>query len=216
MLRKVLLAGGILSSLLYVAMTVVVGRQWPEYSPLSYTISELSAVDAPTRSAWVVPGALYTALVTLFGLGVALSAAGNRRLRRVGFLVFVYGSLGLIWPFAPMHQRDVLAAGGGTLSDTVHLVLAAITVVLMLAALAIGAAALGRRFRVYSIVSLVVLGLCGALTFIEAPQVAIDGPTPWIGLWERINLAVFLLWVIVLAIAVWPGAPRPTGRLVPS
>ena len=27
-----------------------------------------------------------------------------------------------------------------------------------------------------------------------------DGcPTPWIGLWERINISVFLLWIAVLA-----------------
>jgi hypothetical protein len=24
-------------------------------------------------------------------------------------------------------------------------------------------------------------------------------PTPWIGLWERINISVFLMWVVVLA-----------------
>jgi hypothetical protein len=28
-------------------------------------------------------------------------------------------------------------------------------------------------------------------------------PTPWIGLWERININVFLLWVVVLANVLW-------------
>jgi hypothetical protein len=36
----------------------------------------------------------------------------------VGGLILAYASLGLLWPFAAMHQREVLAAGGGTLSDT--------------------------------------------------------------------------------------------------
>src|SRR4030095_9845027 len=67
MLRKALLVCGSLSSLVYVAMTVLVARQWPEYSSFSQTISELSAIDAPTRSTWAVPGAVYTVLVTLFG-----------------------------------------------------------------------------------------------------------------------------------------------------
>ena len=206
-MRKTLLAGGILSSALYLAMTVIVARQWEEYDSFSYTISELSAVGAPTRSMWVIPGALYTVLVMLFGWGVRLSAGANRRVRAIGILIAVYGSLGLIWPFAPMHQRDVLAAGGGTLSDTLHIALAAVTVVLMLVAMSLGLGALGPRFRVYSIVSLAILAVVAVLTFRDAPGVALDLPTPWIGVWERINVGVFLLWVVVLACAVWSGVP---------
>src|SRR4051812_36484115 len=115
MLRKVLLICGILSSLLYVAMTVFIAMQWEGYSSASQTVSELSAVDAPTRSLWLLPGALYTVLVTAFGWGVWRSADRSRSLRIVGGLVGAYGSLGLLWPFAPMHLRETLAAGGGTL-----------------------------------------------------------------------------------------------------
>lgn len=144
-------------------------------------------------------------------------AATNRRLRAVGVLIVSYGALGLIWPFAPMHQREVLAAGGGTLSDTFHLVLSAVTVALMLVAIVLGAMALGPAFRVYSIVSLVVLGTGGALTFIVAPGLSAGRPTPWMGVWERINLGVFLLWVVMLAVALLrvepsPAVPHPTGR----
>jgi hypothetical protein len=212
MARKTLLVCGIASSLLYVAMTALLAWRWPQYDSWSQTISELSAVDAPTRPMWVLPGVFYTVLIALFGCGVAWSAGPNRRLRIVGWLILAYGSLGLVWPFAPMHLREVLAAGGGTVSDTMHLVLAAVTVVLMLVALGVGGLALGPQFRAYSFVSLIVLGICGALTFGEAPQVAVNGPTPWIGLWERINLGVFLVWIIVLAVAVWPDAPRSTDR----
>ena len=31
-------------------------------------------------------------------------------------------------------------------------------------------------------------------------RIAANLPTPWIGVWERINLGVFLLWVVVLAL----------------
>ena len=221
MLRKALLVCGILSSLVYVAMTVLVARQWPEYSSFSQTISELSAIDAPTRSTWAAPGAAYTVLVTLFGWGVVRSAGPNRTLRVAGVLILVYGALGILWPLAPMHQRHVLAAGGGTASDTMHLVLAGLTVTLMLVAIGLGSAGLGPRFRVYSIVSLIVLAVCGALTFLDSPGLARNEPTPWIGVWERINLGVFLLWVAALAIALWrpvatrgpsPGVRRPTDR----
>ena len=160
------------------------------------------AIDAPTRSLWLPPAELYTALVTAFGWGVWMSAGRTRALRIVGGLVIVYGALGLVWPFAPMHLREALAAGGGTLSDTLHIVLASVTVILMLLAMAFGAAAFGSRFRLYSIASLVILMVFGALTFLDAPGIAANLPTPWIGVWERINVGVFLLWVVVVATAL--------------
>jgi hypothetical protein len=199
MLRRVLLVGGILSSLLYVAMTILVAMQWEDYSSASQTISELSAIGAPTRSLWAVPGTIYTVLVTAFGWGVWKSAGRSRPLRIAGGLILAYGSLGVLWPFAPMHLRETLAAGGGTLSDTMHLVLASATVLLMLLAIGAAAAAFGTRFRVYSLATLAILAAFGALTFLDAPKIAANLPTPWIGVWERINIGVFLLWVVVLA-----------------
>jgi pimeloyl-ACP methyl ester carboxylesterase len=202
MVRKVLLVCGILSSLLYVAMLVVIAMRWEGYSSASQTVSELSAIGAPTRALWVVPAAFYTVLVTAFGWGVWKSAGRSRVLHIVGASIAAYGALGLIWPFAPMHLRETLAAGGGTLTDTMHIVLASVTVVLMLLAIAFGASAFERGFRLYSIASLLILAACGALTFIDAPGIAANLPTPWIGVWERINIGVFLLWVIVLAVVL--------------
>jgi len=73
---------------------------------------------------------------------------------------------------------------------------------LMLAAIVFGAAAFGRQFRVYSIASLIILAAFGALTFRDASGIAANLPTPWIGVWERINVGVFLLWVVVLAVTL--------------
>jgi CubicO group peptidase (beta-lactamase class C family) len=202
MLRRTLLVCGILSSMLYVAMTVFVALQWPGYSSASQTISELSAIGAPTRSLWLLPGAVYTVLVTAFGWGVWKSAGRIRALRIAGGLILGYGALGLLWPFAPMHLRDALAAGGSTLSDTLHIALASVTVLLMLLAIGFGAAAFGGRFRTYSLATLVTLLTFGVLTFFDAPRVAANLPTPWIGIWERINVGVFLLWVVALAIVL--------------
>jgi Protein of unknown function (DUF998) len=214
MKRKILLVCGVVSSLLYVAMTVFVAMQWPGYSSVSQTISELSAIGAPTRSLWVLPGAFYTVLVTAFGWGVWKSAGPVRALRIAGGLIVAYGALGLVWPFAPMHLREVLAAGGGTLSDTMHIVLASVTVLLMLLAIGFASTALGKRFRLYSIASLAILATFGALTFLDAPGVAANLPTPWLGVWERINVGVFLLWVVVLAVTLLrvKDAADVTGR----
>jgi hypothetical protein len=78
MVRKLLLICGILSSLLYIAMNVFVSMQWEDYSSASQTVSELSAIGAPTRPLWVLLGIAYALLVTVFGWGVWASARRNR------------------------------------------------------------------------------------------------------------------------------------------
>jgi hypothetical protein len=157
-------------------MTVYVAGQSPEYSSASQTVSELSAIGAPARSLWMWLGGLYTVLVTAFGWGVLQSAGRRAALRAVGGAILVYGGLGLIWPLAPMHRRDVLAAGGSTWTDTMHLVLSAVTVLLMLSAIAISRSAFGRRFSLYATITLVVLVVGGGLTFLEAPGVGANRP----------------------------------------
>ncbi|MFZ1677095.1 MAG: DUF998 domain-containing protein, partial [Saprospiraceae bacterium] len=199
MLRKALLICGILTSLLYVAMNVFVPMQWPAYNSFSQTVSELSAIGAPTRSLWVPLGLLYAILFIAFGWGVMRSAGQKRKLHIVGILLIIDGVISLAWPYAPMHLRETLASGGATLSDTIHLIFAMVTVLVMVLAIGFGAVSFGKGFLIYSIISLIVLLLFGILTSMDASKVDKNLPTPWIGVWERINIGVFLFWVIVLA-----------------
>lgn len=202
--RRVLLLCGVLASVWYAMMIYLVAMQWEGYSSRSQVVSELSAIDAPTRRLWVLLGIPYTILALAFGWGVWKSGGRNRALRVVGALLLLSAALGVFgWPFAPMHLRRVLAAGGATVSDTFHIVLGAVTVLLMVVAVGFGAAAFGRRFRRYSIISLALVLVFGVLTFLEAPGVAANEATPWIGVWERLNIAIFLLWEIVLALESW-------------
>lgn len=204
MTRKILLACGILSSLLYVAMNVIVPLRWEGYSSISQTVSELSAIGAPTRPLWVWMGVVYTALAAAFGLGVWASARRNVRLRIVGGALVASALIGLAWP--PMHQRAVLAAGGGTLTDTLHIAWTVVTNLLFMLAIGFGAAALGKRFRRYSIATMVSLVGFGVLTSLDAPRLQANLPTPWMGVWERIGIATFLLWIVVLATALLRAA----------
>jgi hypothetical protein len=75
MLRKALLVCGVLSSVLCVFMNIFVAIQWEGYSSISQTISELSAIGAPTRPLWVVLGIAYTVVLT----------SPRRGVRRRGF-----------------------------------------------------------------------------------------------------------------------------------
>ena len=166
-----------------------------------------------TRPLWTVLGMLWDALMIAFALGVLASAGRRGVLRIVGGLLLAYGLLGLAWPLVSMHPREVLAAGGATVADTGHLVLVAATGVAMVAAMAFGAAAFGRLFRVYSIATIVVLLVFGAMTGADKSRIDANLSTPWAGLRERINIGATLLWVAVLAVVLLcTSLETPSGR----
>ena len=198
--RRALLTCGILASVLYVAMTLLVGLLWEGYSIVSGVPSELSAIGAPTRPLWMWLGAVYAVLMVAFGWIVWKSAPANRALRVAGALLMAHTVFGQFWP--PMHQRAVLAAGGATLTDTLHLVWTAITGVFFMLIVGFGAAALGKRFRACSIATIVIVLACGAVTGTYASRIEADLPTPWVGVWERISIATFMMWIAVLATAL--------------
>jgi hypothetical protein len=222
-LRRLLLGCGIASSVLYLLMNVITPLRYPGYSAFSQTISELSAIDAPSRPLWMALGAVYVALLIAFGNGVWRSANGNRALRIVGILLVGLGVTGFIWPFLPggasMHRREVLAAGGATLTDTLHLISGGVGTAFCLLTIGFGARAFGKWFRIYSVATIVVLLGFGFWTGLEAPMVSANEPTPWLGVIERIMFASFVLWFAVLSIVLLraerPGeAPRePRPRL---
>jgi len=99
----------------------------------------------------------------------------------------------------------VLAAGGATATDTMHLAWSTVTSILLLSEIGVGAAAFARGFRFYSMTTMAVLVIFGALTFGEAPRVAANLPTPWLGIWERINVLGYMLWQAVLSITLLRG-----------
>ncbi len=197
MIRKVLLGCGIASSLLNIAMNIAGSLLYPNYDTFSQEVSELSAIGAPTRAWWVPLGVLCSVLTIAFGVGVLLSAGRSRALKTVGALLMAFGIFSMWWP--PMHQREVIAAGGSTLTDTLHLVWAGITVFTMFLYIAFGAIALRGRFRWYSIGTAAILLAFGILTGPAIAGISTGQPTPWAGVIERITIFMDLQWVAVLA-----------------
>lgn len=206
MTRKLLLVCGILSSVLYVAMNIIAPMKFPGYSVTSQTVSELSAIDAPSRPIWILMACFYSVLVIGFGLGVWQSAIASRPLKVVSILLVIYGITGFFWP--PMHQREVLAAGGATLTDTLHIAFTFASVTLMMLIIGFGAAALDKRFRYYSIATILALFGLGIFTGNQASHIEANLPTPMIGIWERIDIGVYVLWVIVFSVVLLKRAKR--------
>ena len=82
--------------------------------------------------------------------------------------------------FGPMSQREVLAAGGATSADTMHLVLSAATGLFVAAYVATTAFAFGWVFRLYSVVTIATALVFGLLSA-QVDKIEAGDPRPtWV------------------------------------
>jgi hypothetical protein len=195
-LRKVLLACGPLSALVYLGWHELAALRWEGYSRIANTISELHFTGTPSKS-FLDPwqGWVDGALLAAFGIGIWLSAQGSRSLRVIGAVMIVPAAMIPLWMIF------------GEASLAVHLALVGVGILCWLMAMGFGAAALGKRFRIYSLVSLGLVVGFFALGFSYVPEANAGQPTPFLGLFERIGFSAYFLWLTVLAAALWR---RPT------
>ena len=197
MLRNTLLVCGVLSSLLYIGADVLAAMLHGDYhSFTSQAISELTAVGAPTEPLVHPLFIIYDVLLMAFGMAVWRSLGRKRAFHLVGGLLIGIAAVGLVWP--PMQLRGT----GDVSGDAPHIAVAGVIVVFILLAIGFGASLFGRRFRAYSLATILILLLSGALTGIAGSRLAAGQPTPWLGITERINVGAYLVWVLVLAITL--------------
>ena len=192
--RKFLLQCGIFSSIWYLFLNIFVPFFYDGYSHSMHTVSELSAINAPTRILWILLSFAYPFLLAAFAWGLLATRNSSRSLRITGRLMIIYCLFNLYWP--PMHMRGIEP----TLTDALHVTWASATVIFMMLMMGFGSVSFDKRFRIFTIVTMILLALVGTMTFMEAPNIPVNGPTPTIGIWERINIGLFLLWIVVLSV----------------
>jgi hypothetical protein len=204
MIRKILLGCGIASSVWYVVTDVIGTLRYPGYSYADQWFSELTAQGSPVRPLMIALNEFpYNLLVAALAGGV-WESAGRTRAGHItaaglaGFAAFGFVT-GVIFP---MKTREALAAGEGTLRNAMHPVGTIVMSLFTVLAMAFGSTLLGKRFRWYSIGTIVTLVVFGALTSLQAGRITANEPTPWAGIEERINIYATMLWVAVLAIGL--------------
>ena len=193
--KHILLICGVASTIIYVVGDTVAAIAYPGYSYRDQAISELSAIGAPTKIIWIVFAFLFNPLIIAFGIGVR-RVAQTRSLKVTGILLIVWGVLGFLWLFFPMNIRGEI----GSFTDTMHLVMTGITVLLITAFIGFGSNAQGKAFSVYSWLTILIMLTFGILVSLQEPQVVAQLPTPWMGVFERISVFSPMVWVSVLAI----------------
>lgn len=204
MVRKILLGCGIVSSVWYVVTDVIGTLRYPGYSYADQWFSELTAQGSPVRPLMIALNELpYNLLVSAFAAGVRESA-GRTSAGRItaaglaGFALFGFVT-GVIFP---MPTREVAAAGEGTRRNTMHIPGTAVMSLFIVLAMVFGSTLLGKRFRYYSHGTILAVLVFGVLTSRQATQIAANQPTPWGGIYERMNIYPTMLWVAVLAIGL--------------
>jgi hypothetical membrane protein len=191
---KFLLICGFISTLIYITTDIFSGLITPGYSFNSQTVSELSAIGAPTKSLWTLITFIYNPLLILFSLGI-FQTTKNKIL---SFSLAAIGVLGFIWLLFPMNLRGHI----GSSNDSMHLVMVVITIVSMITMIISGANVHGKNFRLYSILTLIIMILFGIVTGQQAANVAANLPTPMMGITERFSSYSPLIWIAVLSLVL--------------
>jgi len=202
MLRKILLICGILSPIAYAVADVLAGKQWEGYSFRDQTISELGAIEAPSRPLFTVLLFVVYALMVAFGVGVWKSAGGLPRVRVVAGLLVALGITALtVGQFAAIHVRGTEQG----LALALHLVEGMLAMVLILTAMGIAATTFGSRFRLYTIATIILVLGFGVWAVLEVSRAQHGLATPWVGVKERVFWYGYQTWFIVLALALLRG-----------
>jgi uncharacterized protein DUF998 len=203
---KVLLLAGVVAAGLYVAGDVLSGLAYNTSRPYSFRdqwISELTALGSPVRLLMVAVITVHDVLLIAFGLGIWRAAGRSRSLRWVGLGLVATTALGLvIHPFFPMASR-------WNFTETpMHGILSVVWSLGICAVVVLAAVAYRGWFRLYSIVTVLVM-----MAFGIASGIAIRGieqnVTPWAGAFERINAYVLMAWFVVLAVTVMRRSLNP-------
>jgi hypothetical membrane protein len=199
MARKVLLASGVAAPLLYAAADLAAGLQWDGYSFRDQTISELAAIGAPSRPLFAALLVVVYGLMVAFGVGVWKAAGSSRPLRTTGGLLVGLGVLALtLGQLATMRLRGTEQG----LAGAMHLLEGLVAMTMTFTAMGTAAAALGRRFRLYTITTIALAVGFGVWSALDAPLIGQGMATPWVGVKERIFWYAYQSWFIVLAITL--------------
>jgi hypothetical protein len=209
--HSILLICGIIAPLIYLATDTLADILYTNYNFIDQAISELLAINAPTSDLVVPLFTLYDLLLMAFAFGVWLSAGRNRSLRVTALLMIGNAVTGLmLWNIFPMHMRGVEA----TFTDTMHIILAGLGVIFILLAVVFGSFALGERFLIFSMITILLFLAPSIVVFALSPSVSeflgktVDMP-PLTGISERTSTYTYMLWQMVLTIVLLKSEKKP-------
>ncbi len=203
MMTRILLLGGILGPLVYLAAVCLGAAIRPGYSHIAHFVSELIESGAPNRRLLNPLFAMYNLLTGAFAVGVSNWVADWSfgavpfNAGRVGAIILLLEALfGFLTVFFPQDRRGTPMTRTGTL----HILLAGLSSLATMGAILMMGFWFRRApgmqgFSLYSFISLAVVFVSGGL----AAYSGVSG-SRLAGLLERITIGAFLQWMLVVAV----------------
>lgn len=196
--QKILLICAFPASLLKIGTDILAGFLWEGYNFTSRSISDLSAIGAPTRPLVVPLDLMADIFLTAFALGVWLLASGNRALRITAGMLIGNAVFLLIGVFFPFHLNEAISS----VTNTTNTIIIGVSVLFLLLAIGFGSAAYRNWFRFYSIGTFLVFLVEDIWATWATPFVLAGQRGPLVGIQERTMLYGYLLWIVVLAVVL--------------
>jgi hypothetical protein len=185
---KAVLIAAVVATLCSIGIDLLGLALWKGYDYVHQSITQLSALGAPTRP-WAVALTIGRDLALLIvGLTLWLVSDRNVALRITASLVITTAAAGFAAEFFPTQ------VGQSPPFSSPSVILGAIAVVASVLVIAFGAAAFSGWFRAVSIGVLAAFALLTILGFMQT--------SPRIGLQERVMSYAILAWVILLGVAL--------------
>ena len=188
---------GIISPLLYLIMVIVGGALIPGYSHITETVSELLVAGAPNRSLLATLMISSSVLGILFPIGLHRGINEGKGSKVGPAFLIIASVLGIFTTYFPQDP------GGPpvTFAGTVHVVLLIPMVILSLGAFIafwrrLKSDSLWSGYDKYSLITFIVAIPLGVIS-------AVSLDSPYVGLLERISVAVILQWGFVMAVKLF-------------
>jgi len=188
---------GIISPLLYLIMVIIGGALIPGYSYIMETVSELLVAGAPNRSLLATLMISSSVLGILFPIGLHRGINEGRGSKVGPAFLIIASVLGIFTTYFPQDP------GGPpvTFAGTVHVVLIIPMVILSLGAFIafwrrLKSDSLWSGYDRYSLITFIVAIPLGVIS-------AVSLDSPYVGLLERISVAVILQWGFFMAIKLF-------------
>lgn len=195
-MKKIYPIFGIIGPVVYILAVFIGGALRHDYSALYNSISELSMTNAPNKLLLDVLFGIYNLFMIIFGLGAYLDTKINsKKYNAATIMLIVIGILGLM---VLVFTQDPRGAPE-TLNGILHIVLSGITAALTI----ISVILVGLSFK--SFINMKLFSwysyITGTLIFIfgGAGAASIANNSPIGGLFERITIFLFMIWVIILS-----------------
>jgi len=204
-MKKIYPLVGIIGPIIYILTVFIGGALRHDYSPLYNAISELSMANAPNKLLMDISFGLYNIFILIFGVGAFLdSDFKSKKFNLAAFMLVVIGILGLLVLIFTQDPRGSPATFYGTLHIALSGVTALLTIIsVILVGLSFKDYVGQNNFTWYSYATAILIFLSGGAGAASIANNSLIG-----GLFERITIFLFMIWVIVFSYILWKGTPE--------